>query len=230
MALTPSLSIAIESDRESGVLTDDTVYGTGGNPARADIRVFATGYKVSADLSEEALTMTSNTGDAQTVSSWTFNIDLDGWFKYLFVGVAEYAGGTTYALYDAVFDPADDAVYRSKQAGNLGNALSDTAWWEVITDPSSLAENEGEDNESENLAESLVYERVLSPNSQYNYSNLIAENCACSDCDPNEVVYNYEIASIWVNAMDVADERADGLSGETIARRYQSKFISSENC
>jgi hypothetical protein len=224
MALDVTLSITIDSDREGGNLSDGTTYGTGGNPARADLRVFATGYKVAVDLSEDALTLVSNTGDPETVSSYTFNIPADGYFKFLFVAVPEYAGGTPYALYDAATDTSTNIVYRSLQAGNLGHAVSEVLWWEVISDPSSLASNYGEANESANIA-SLVYERVLTPNSEYTYANLIGENCACTDCDENELIPDYNIASLWLNGMIVADQRVETIKGETLARRFSSKFI-----
>jgi hypothetical protein len=49
MALSPEFSISISSDRTTVTITDDTVYGTGGNPARADLRVFVKGYKVDSE-------------------------------------------------------------------------------------------------------------------------------------------------------------------------------------
>jgi len=222
MALDVTLSVDISSDRLTGTLNDDTTYG-GSNPSRAALRVFADGYKMTADNTATTLTLTSNTSDPQTVTSWDFDISEDGWFKFYYVAIPAYAGGTTYAIYDAVYDN-DNTVYRSKQNGNVGNALSNTTYWEVITDPAALAANLTETNESLNIT-SLIYQRVLTPNSEYAYSNMIGENCSCSDCDENETIYDYQIFSFWLNGALVADERTEVVKGETICRRIASRFI-----
>lgn len=226
MAYDITLSISISSTRESGTLTDSTTYG-GANPARSAVRVFATGAKVDSEGDEDAVTLTSDTGDAQTVTSWTFDYSdsSDGYWKYRFVIIKdEYSAGTTYDIYDAVFDAANDAVYRSKQNGNIGQSLGDTTYWEVISDPSQLADNYGEATESTNI-ESLVYVRVLSANAAWAYANLIGDNCSCSDCDEADIIQQYQIASLWLNGMEIADTRSEVLKGEILARRFQSKFI-----
>jgi hypothetical protein len=42
---------------------------------------------------------------------------------------AAYSAGTTYALADRVITTATHKIYESAQAGNVGHALTDTAWW-----------------------------------------------------------------------------------------------------
>lgn len=224
MAYDITLSIAIDSTRESGTLSDDTVFTS---PVRSAVRVFADAFKVDFESTETAVTLTSNTGDAQTVSSWTFPYDIssDGYWKYRYVIIKdEYSALTSYDIYDAVFDASDDAVYRSKQNANIGNVLADTTYWELISNPAELASNFEEPSESTNI-ESLVYVRVLSANAAWGYANLIGENCTCTECD-DEIIQPYQIASLWLNGMSIADTRSEVLKGENLARRYQSKFLS----
>jgi hypothetical protein len=46
--------------------------------------------------------------------------------------IPTYAAGTTYALDELVLNAAGTEVYRSADDGNLGNLLTDGAWWEFL--------------------------------------------------------------------------------------------------
>jgi hypothetical protein len=70
-----------------------------------------------------------------------------------------------------------------------------------------------------------VYQRVLSPNSQYEFANQLSAQCACSDCDEDESLQQYNIFAQWLDAVAVADSRTEVLEGELLCRRIQSKFI-----
>lgn len=52
----------------------------------------------------------------------------------------EYAGGTTYAVGDVVYDDASKECYRSLQGANVGHAVSDAEWWEPMLIPDFLRE------------------------------------------------------------------------------------------
>lgn len=223
MSYTISLSISVSSDRLTGTLLDSTVYTS---PVRSAVRVFTTGYKIKADNTvDSTLTMTSNTGDPATVTYWNFNIPKDGWFRFPFVIIkAAYSGGTTYAQYDAVYDSATNLVYRSKVAGNVGHSLSNVTYWELITDPSSLANNKGQSNESLNI-ESILYQRILTPNSAWGYGSLLASDTCCGDCDNDETLAVYDTFSLWYNGAVQADFRSELVKGEQICRRIESKFL-----
>ncbi len=221
MAIAVGNSISISDDRVTGTLNDTSTYTS---PIRSLVRVYASGYKMAFDDTvSETLTLTSNTGDAATVSAWDFPYSTDGWYKFPFVIIKDtYSGGTTYAIYDAVFDGSNN-VYRSKQAGNVGNSLSNTTYWELITDPASLAENEGESNESANI-DSQVYQRVLSYDAQYGYGNFLAEDgsACCGDCDDAATVQTYKKLSLLVNAVVQCDIRTLLVEGEKISRKLQA--------
>jgi hypothetical protein len=223
MALTISLSAAIANTRTSWTLTDGTVYGTGGNPARSAVAVFVSSFKMSYENEETALSVVGNDEDPETDSSWTIGYEQDGWFKTDFVIIPDYAAGT-YAQYAAVFDPGTGNVYRSKAAGNTESDLTNTVWWELITEPALLAENKDTASESLNI-DSIVYQRVFSANGQYTFGNLLSEQCMCSDCDENESLRTYNIFAQWLDGVAIADSRSEVLDGELICRRIQSKFI-----
>lgn len=223
MALDIELSVSVSADIETATIIDNTVYGTGGNPARADLRVFVAGYKVDLEGNQTDLGLESNDGDPQTDSQWVWDYTIDGYHRFYYVAIPEYNIGTSYSQYDAVFGPSN-IVYRSLQNGNIGNALVNTAFWEVISDPASLANNEGESNESENIT-SLIYLRVLRPISQQTYGNDISESCACTDCSDTKIIPPYNKFSILLNGAAIADSRQEVLKGELICRKIQSLFI-----
>lgn len=223
MALpTPVLSIdSITSDRLSGVLLDSSVYTS---PARSAVGVFASGYKMNSNNTvASTLTLTGDTSDPETDSEWTFNIPADGWFRFLFVIIPDFDTSDTYEIYDAVFNPTDNKVYRSKQNANTTDSLADTAWWEEITDPATLASNEGEDNESTNI-ESTVYEVVLTPDAEYLYGNIIAdasETCCSVDCSL-ESLFTYIRLGAILDGAYVAGDRGNYPSGEIKMRKFES--------
>lgn len=225
MALSPLFEIQISSDITTGTIIDETVYG-GANPARNTLRVFMKALKVAFDNTEENLPLTSNTGDPATVSQYTWSYTKDGYTKFYYVAIPAYSGGTTYAHYDAVYD-GTNTVYRSKVAGNVGQSLSNTAYWELITDPAALAANVGTSSESLNIT-SYVYRRVLRPLSQQKYSQTIAANCVCTDCDEDNIVQQYNYFSVLLNGMAVADTQTEVVKGEVIARKIESSFLT--NC
>lgn len=222
MALTPSFSVSIDSERTEITISDDTVYGSP-NLVRADCSVFFSAAKVSAENVETDVITTGDDEDPSTDSSWTHSYDEgDGYWKYRWAVIPEYDVATEYDQYDAVV--SGSTVYRSKSDSNTGNAVSNTTYWEEIETPTDLADTKGEDNESLN-AETYVYERVFTSNSQYEYGNLIKENSMWTEADDAEVLRDYDLFSLWLNGAIVCDERTLGVQGETICRRIQGKFI-----
>lgn len=220
MSLSVSLSIAISTDRESMVITDNTVYGTGGNPARNVLKLYFQGFKV--DIDNVGTDLTIDSYDPATVTEWTSNYSIDGFYKFYYAAIPAYSALTTYAQYDAVYNGS--TVYRSLVGSNTGHDTSNTSYWEVISSPATLANNKGESNESLNI-NTLVYLRVLSADSQYAYGNMISDGSVCTDCDQRELLLNYDLFSMWIAGMAIADAREEVLDGETIARKVQSRFI-----
>src|SRR5690242_6543006 len=120
MANTISLSIDI-SVEDVGTLNDDTTFTS---PVRASTNVFVQGFKVSSSSSQTAIVVTGNDEDPETDTSWDFDVATDGWYQFYYAAIPDYAGGTTYSQYDAVYDPSTSEVYVSVVDGNVGNATS----------------------------------------------------------------------------------------------------------
>lgn len=224
MALDITFSVSIDSDRETVTLTDSTTYGTGGNPARADVAVYVAVSKVDSEGAETVLTVTSDDSDPTTDSTWSFSYSNgDGHYKVRYVAIPDYSALTTYSIYDAVYS---SGVYRSKANSNTGQSVSNTTWFESISDPTSLADNKDSSTESGNI-NSLIYQRIFTSNGQYWYGNLIADNCACTDCSTEELLNKYVTLSILLNGAITCDERTITTTGEILCRRIQSLY---SNC
>lgn len=223
MALDITFTVAIDSDRSDVTLTDSTVFGSP-NQVRASCGVFVSAAKVTYAGVETDLAITTDDSDPETDSTFSFSYtNGDGYYKIRYVAIPDYDAGTTYAKYAAVFAPATNIVYRSKSAGNVGNAVTDTVYWEVITDEAGLADNKDEATESENI-DSLVYERVFTSNAQYGYGNLVSQNSMHTESDDEDVTREYDIFSLMLNGAITADERTEVLSGELICRKIESRF------
>lgn len=226
MALSISLGVSITSDIVTASITDSTVYGSP-NPTRASVRVFMTANKMNY-TNEVAypLVLTPNSTDPAVVTSWSWPYQsTDGWINFYFVIIqAVYNSGTSYAKYDAVYDGSNN-VYRSLVTGNIGHALNNTTYWEIIASPSTLAANKGEANESLNIV-SILYQRVLTYFSQKEYGSFVSiasEQC-CGDCENAEANETYDLLSLLVNGAIQADLRTQPVQGETIARRLSGIF------
>lgn len=96
-------------------------------------------------------------------------------------------------------------------------------FWEAITTPTSLIDNVGTATASANL-NYQVYERVIYPFSKQGFGTLCstaALDC-CSDCERSEDVLAYEQLGVYVDGMNIADQRGQYLQGEKIARDAQT--------
>lgn len=213
---------SITADRTSGVLVDETTYSS---PARSATGLFVKGQKMNSDATvDSTLTVSGDDSDAETDSEFTFDIPKDGWFRFLIVSVPDFDNSATYNIYDAVFNPTDNKVYRSKQNTNTEDDLTNTTWWEEITDPATLASNEGEANESTNI-DSLIYEPLLLPNGEYSFANVIAEaseEYLTSQNIPDDDLESYSLLAVLVDGAYVHGDRTEMSQAERISRRLES--------
>ena len=217
---TKTFSVSIDADRETITITDSIDYV---DPLRADGSVHFSAAKVDKDGNETDLTVTSDDSDPSTDSEWSFSYSNgDGYYKMRYAFIPTYDEAETYALYDCV--DSGGSVYRSKSAGNVGNSVSNTTYWEPISDGASIADNKDEDNESSNC-DTVVYERVFTANAQWAYGNLIKTNSMNTEADDETVLQDYHLFSLWLNGAITADERTLCNSGEIISRRIESKFL-----
>ena len=217
MANTISLTQTIATDHLTATVTDSTTYAS---PLRTGVGVYLNVYKVDFQGGETLLTTTLDNSDPDTTATWTFDLDYDGHYRYKYVAPPDYAGGTTYAIYDAVFDPTNDLVYRSKSNGNIGNALLNTTYWEPILDPPTLADNDGETNESLNTDTSIVNRVIGTLTKDKRDSHAVDASLECClDCERNKDVDLFTLLDLFVEALVEADTSSEFNKGERIARR-----------
>lgn len=219
MALSIDLDIAIATDREDFDLTDSTTYG-GANAARADVAVFVSAYKTDIASAETELDIEDY--DETTASSWTIEYQKDGAYKICFAIIPDFDSGATYAQYDAIY--SGGVVYRSLQDSNTTDTLTDEDWWEVVSDPATLANNKDTAEESANIT-STIYLRVLSADGEYYYANELSKVSVNSDAEEGPTLQKFESWALMLDQIAIADSRQSVLDGERIARVMESRFI-----
>jgi hypothetical protein len=219
MALTLDLTYSSESvsgDVYEGVFTDATAnYSSGGNPARADGALYITGEKINYD-SSIAGDVTFTDYDESADTTFTFQIDSDGWFQFKYIFIPEYAGGTAYVEFDAVY--YSGAVYRAIDS-TTGNLPTDTDFWEPISSPTDLVDNDGEANESANCAV-LLENIIIFPFAKTKFGDkaeVYALNTDGSFKDAEQFTAYKELGAI-VTALQGCNTRSRWASGERIAR------------
>jgi hypothetical protein len=221
--MTIELSAAIATTRTSWTLTDDSTFTS---PLRSACGVFVQSYKMDGDNNATELEVTGDDDDPETDSNWSIEYTGDGWYKTYYVSIPDFNSASTYAIYDAVFNASDNKVYRSKTNGNTEDTLTNTTYWEEITEPATLANNKDTSTESNNI-DSVVYHRVFAANSQYEYGTLLSDLGNYMDADDTEfTLSDYNLFAQWLDAVAIADSRTEVLDGELICRRIEGKFLS----
>ncbi len=217
MANTISLTLSIATDHLTATVTDSTTYAI---PLRSACGVFVNIYKIDFQGGETLVTTTLDNDDPDSTSTWTFDLDADGHYRFKYIGPPDYAGGTSYSIYDAVFDSATNLVYRSKSNGNIGNSILNTTFWEPISDPPTLADNDGETNETLN-SDTAVVNRVigtLTKDKRDSHAIDASLEC-CLDCERNKDVDLFTLLDLFTEALIEADSASEFNKGERIARR-----------
>lgn len=216
MAITTSFGFTINTGITTLTFTDNSTYTS---PVRADVGVFLSGAKVAYNNTETVLVLTPDSADVNAVANWTTSYPADGWFKFRYAAVPAYSAVATYAQYDAVYDATTDILYRSKLAANLGNALSNTTYWEVVT-VDTLVEATGTATASVNIT-TAEHDEILYFQAQKIFGDLVEDAalvCTNVTLQPDEVE-QYEIMDIFINAMNIANTRERYSDGEKIARK-----------
>lgn len=217
MANTVSLTTTVNTNNTAKI-TDSTTFTS---PLRAAVGVFLKIHKVNYLSVKTALTATPDNSDPDSTASWTFPINEDGWYIAYYVSIPDYSNTTTYALYDAVFDSVSNSVYRSKQAGNVGQAISNTTFWELISDPATLAENKDTATASLNI-DSLIYnDIILNKVTAYRGDKAVeaAQEGASATDEPIESTWHFSIADVNMEAALTAEVRQQYAAAERYVRR-----------
>lgn len=222
MALTVDLDYTSESvgdDVFNCTLTDSTVYGTGGNPARVDVAVYITGEKINKDGDAEYdVDMSYGSGTDETdATTFTFDVDEDGRYKFKYAIIENWDSGTAYSTYDVSYRAG--VVYQAIQA-TTNNQPPNATYWSVVSTPTDLLDDVGTASESGNLAYQ-EFNQIIYPFSKVGFGNAAEEAAleCCSDCERGEDVKLYELLGVYIDAMSICNQREKWMKGERIARK-----------
>lgn len=80
------------------------------------------------------------------------------WWVFRSTTYDEYAAGTTYGEGDNVIDATNHLIYESLQAGNTGNALTNTTWWLEVGATEPRKAFDGKVGNQTERTGSIVYE------------------------------------------------------------------------
>ena len=107
------------------VTTNTGGYGTP-NPARSTLylKLLVTLKKTIGDEPQTVVAY-----DENIATEWAITIAEDGRYELFLFACDIYAAGTTYELNYIIYDLATDKFYYSVQGTNLGNAVTNIAWW-----------------------------------------------------------------------------------------------------
>lgn len=137
MPFTNSLSFTqTANDNETGVVADLTDYAISGNPVRSA----KANYLLWAKTDKNGVRTFDNPDPGNVLSnlSYTVNTPSDGHYEGILMRFDIYDGGTPYAEDEAVYH--DGAVYIANGA-TTGNLPTDTNFWTMVTDLSTLIAN-----------------------------------------------------------------------------------------
>lgn len=127
MALDPVLSsLSFSTDADTATITDNTVYG-GANPARNITAVYLELWKMDKNGDDTPVVVSNAL--PETVTSWTFDSSLDGWYKARIYLIPEFDVLTSYDENDVVY--YNGILYRAVQT-TLGNLPTNATYFAII--------------------------------------------------------------------------------------------------
>lgn len=223
-----ALSLSIDNDRTTAILTDNNSTVTTLNNYAA----FVQGFKVSYNSSESPLTFTminSNYpapyADLLTAKDgqWQFTYNTDGWYKFRYIAAPVWVSLTSYSQYDIVYDATVDAFYQADLAYSGASAPSAVpASFTQVTDLEAVLLTIGTATDPGNI----YYEEFdtitrVNTNKGFGDAAIVAALELCGDCTRTEDVELYELLGVMVDAMALADGRDYFVKGEKISRRAE---------
>lgn len=173
----------ITGDGATSTWTDETVYG-GSEADRNEVALFLTAYKTDSNQIETAITVESF--NPEIVEEFITPNTIDGWYAYYFVIIANWNVAVEYEQYDLVWDTDEEQFYEYINATpSTGTVVTDTDYWEVVTDPTDKIANVGTSSESGNLVYQVI-NKVVSFQTSICYIKAAAqfakESCDGDDC------------------------------------------------
>lgn len=123
---------AVQETADSYHITDETVYGTGGNPARnarANV-LFVT--KTDVNHVRTLQTVTPNSADPLAVDGWDVATELDGWNEKILASVTKHTIGQSYAAAGIVLCHLG-IFYKTKSAVPVSTDPPNGTYFDVIS-------------------------------------------------------------------------------------------------
>jgi len=214
------LPYTVSEDHTSFTVADTTVYS---NPTRVNVGVFLSVKKVTFRGGELRVTTTPDSGDAALVSEWIVSYDLDGHYRFKYVAVPNYDVAVTYAKYAAVYDSVSGNVYVSVDNGNIGNAVGNTTYWTLVSDPTSLVDKEGTASESLNIDAAAINYVLSTLTADARDRKAIEAATECfGDYGLVKSVDDFTMLDVFTEGLIAADEASEFNKGESIARRAEA--------
>ncbi len=206
----------VNEDIFLGELTDEFVYTS---PARNTLNVYLTAAKINQSGAVESV-VDINTYDPTTASTFTFDVEKDGYYRFKYAIIPDYDNAVDYAQYDVVY--SGGVVYQAFADPSTGTAPPNASFWTVVSDPTDLLDDVDTDEDPGNLLYQL-YERILYPFTKVAYGDSSEEAAleCCSNCERGEDVKTNEFFAVMIRGMNAADLRGKFIQGEKIARKAE---------
>lgn len=209
MAFTNSLTFLQNQDIESGVVTDATDYGVSGNPLRSA----KSNYLLWSKTDKNGVRTFSNPDQEDVASNLTYDVATatDGHYEGILMRFGNYDNGTAYVeqqmsgstiTQHASVVYYNGVIYRAIAPGT-GNLPTDTNFWEVISDLSTLIANTNVDVYIEDFYIKVRASQCV--NSKFEDM----DNCGCSGGDLYNLKNALQLKAMLISAdLAFADDNA----------------------
>lgn len=209
---TPVLSsLSYNSTGTIATVSDSTTYTS---PARNELAVFIEVWKMDEDGDETALSVSNSA--PLTVTSWTFDSSIDGWYKARLYITVLYDSGTSYSEGDVVYYPSTQALYISLVDNNLGNAVTNGSFWSTV----SLSNITSSDNVDSEYFDYIVIEqgKACAGKSAGDW----ARSTDCGSCNKIDLASKVLRTRAYVLAAQRFESISQYSKGEQIARELEN--------
>lgn len=177
MALIDSLAFIQNTDIDLGVISDTSDYSVGGNPPRSA----TANYLLWSKTNMTGLRAFTNPDQGNIFATLTYTVStlIDGYYEGILMRFAPYDNSTAYVEQQASGSVITQhpsvvyhagAIYKSIAPGT-GNLPTDVAFWEVVTDLSTLITNTNVDVFIEEFYIKIRANRCA--------NEKLAEDCGC---------------------------------------------------
>jgi hypothetical protein len=205
---------------DSFILNDTTVYG-GANDDRNERANTLFVTKTDENGVRTLVTITPDTADPVTVSSWTVLSELDGWYEKLMASVKVHVADQSYASAGIVLYSAG-VFYKTKQADPAFNNPPNAMYYDVITAASlytdELANTSIDWGMLDEFADCRTKDRIRELHEDF------ADKFLSAKCDPNY----YSPADFLDGLLNAAHSAFDNdrpQDMEVIIRTMETYFV-----